>query len=250
MTDHKLPDQIERFKEQVLAADAGATFVIDTPAAETGFWWIDVDLADGLAICCWSQERGFGLYTDNDDDFGERPNELHRASEMAAARFLQIARDLRAGQSATLTLARLRELLGLNQSDLAAKLGVGQAAVSKLESRSEAQVGTLARAVRELGGELVLTVRFPAFQAELGLPDKDVTTGERGLAKTNLHGSNIRIRLKAFDSRVLDREIVEAVGGKHGTVRFFNRENIKTTKSKRALGSPELKPTPRPTKRT
>jgi transcriptional regulator with XRE-family HTH domain len=169
MTNFAVPARIETFRALVLAANASATVTLDAPDRADGAWMIDVRI-DGLFLPTeWSQERGFGLYTTLDLGFGERPNELHREPAIAAARFLQIARDLKAGQSATLTLARLRELHGLNQTELAEKLGVGQAAVSKLESRSEAQVGTLARAVRELGGELVLTVRFPAFQAEFGL---------------------------------------------------------------------------------
>lgn len=165
------PAAIETFKALVLATYPAATVELDEPGHADGTWIIDLRVDELFLPTEWSTKRGFGVVTTLDLGFGERPNEVYRSPEFAAARVVQIARDLKAGNSAKLTLARLRELHGLNQTELAAKLGVGQAAVSKLESRSEAQVGTLARAVKELGGELVLTVRFPTFQAELGLAE-------------------------------------------------------------------------------
>ena len=165
----KLPDQIEEFKHRILAADPTAKFEIDVPASVEGTWWIDTDAAGGSAIACWSRERGFGLYTDNEDDYGTRPNELHRSAEIASARLLQIAKAFSSEQQAGLTLASLRQLTGINQTEFAKRLGVEQPAVSKLESRSNVEVDTLRRAVEALGGQLVMSVRMPQFEAEFSL---------------------------------------------------------------------------------
>ena len=162
----KLPDQIEEFKSSILSADPTAKFEIDVPAAANGTWWIDTEVVDGSAIICWSRERDFGLYTGNEDDFGTRPNELHRSAQTAAARILQIINHLSAGRVAGLNLADLRQLTGLNQTEFAKRLGVEQPAVSRLENRSNVEVDTLRRAVEALGGQLVMTVRLPTFQAE------------------------------------------------------------------------------------
>jgi transcriptional regulator with XRE-family HTH domain len=173
MNTRTIPAQISAFQALLLAAHPTATIELDEPGDANGTWMIDLRIGKLFLPTEWSHERGFGIFTTLDLGFGERPNERHHSAETAAARVRQITRDLMAGHSAGLTLAGLRDLLGLNQTELAAKLGVGQAAVSKLESRSQAQVGTLQRAVEKLGGQLVMTVRFPGFDAEFELPEGD-----------------------------------------------------------------------------
>ncbi|MBL4846145.1 MAG: XRE family transcriptional regulator [Planctomycetes bacterium] len=56
-------------------------------------------------------------------------------------------------------LRELRSLLKVTQTELAERMGVGQAAVSKLERRPDMTVGTLQRFVAALGGELEIRVR-------------------------------------------------------------------------------------------
>lgn len=63
---------------------------------------------------------------------------------------------------ADLFLKEIRQMIGLNQSELAARLGIKQPSLSKLESQEQdMQVGTLRRIVRALGGELDVIARFP-----------------------------------------------------------------------------------------
>lgn len=196
MTTLKVPAAIKTFETCVRSADPTATITLDAPDHAAGTWMIDVRFDNQFLPTQWSAKQGFGIFTTLDLGFGERPNELHRSAETAAARLLQIARDLKEGQSAGLTLAGLRELHGLNQTELAEKLGVGQAAISKLESRSEAQVGTLQRAVEALGGQLVMTVRFPTFDAELGLPEGSPQKAKARPPQQKLAGA--RMRLSVF----------------------------------------------------
>ena len=61
---------------------------------------------------------------------------------------------------AAIALADLRRGRGITQDELAASLNVRQAAVSKLESRDDLLLSTLATYVRALGGTLEVVARF------------------------------------------------------------------------------------------
>ena len=62
---------------------------------------------------------------------------------------------------AAMPLAELREARRLTQETLAGMLGNRQAAVSKIERRTDMYVSTLRRYVEALGGELDIIARFP-----------------------------------------------------------------------------------------
>jgi transcriptional regulator with XRE-family HTH domain len=60
-----------------------------------------------------------------------------------------------------IALAELRETRDLTQEELAARLDIDQAAVSKMEKRSDIHLSTLSNVVRALGGTLKLRAEFP-----------------------------------------------------------------------------------------
>lgn len=59
------------------------------------------------------------------------------------------------------TLKDLREAIERTQEDMAARLGVGQDTVSRIERRSDILLSTLRRYVEAMGGELDLVARSP-----------------------------------------------------------------------------------------
>jgi len=69
----------------------------------------------------------------------------------------KIAERLRA----KMALADLRQARRLTQEDTAEILGNRQAAVSKIERRTDMHVSTLRRYVEALGGELEIIAHFP-----------------------------------------------------------------------------------------
>jgi transcriptional regulator with XRE-family HTH domain len=73
-------------------------------------------------------------------------------------------------------LVRLREARGLSQRDLAAKLGISQPAIAKIESGRAAnlQLKTLVRFVTALGGELVLGIRDTEGGRSVGEPQEEL----------------------------------------------------------------------------
>jgi len=60
-----------------------------------------------------------------------------------------------------MTLADLREAKKLTQNQLAKKMHVNQAAVSKIERRADMYVSTLQRMIEKLGGKLEIRAQFP-----------------------------------------------------------------------------------------
>lgn len=58
-------------------------------------------------------------------------------------------------------LYRIRKALQFTQEQVAEELGLGQAAVSRLERRSDMLISTLRRFVGAMGGELEIVARFP-----------------------------------------------------------------------------------------
>lgn len=67
-----------------------------------------------------------------------------------------------AGRVVGQSLRDLREILGLTQVEMARRLRVGQAAISKIEKRGDVQISSLAKYVNALGAKLNIAAVFPA----------------------------------------------------------------------------------------
>ena len=65
------------------------------------------------------------------------------------------------GMSDEIRLAELRTALGLSQKELASLLKRKQAAISRLERRTDIHVSTLREFIAALGGRLELIATFP-----------------------------------------------------------------------------------------
>lgn len=69
---------------------------------------------------------------------------------------------------AEMTLAELRQARQLTQTTLSETLNVGQAAVAKMERRTDMYVGSLRRFIEAMGGELDVVARFPEGSVRIG----------------------------------------------------------------------------------
>jgi transcriptional regulator with XRE-family HTH domain len=76
-----------------------------------------------------------------------------RTRQRAAARTRELLSEL--------LLSEIREQAGKSQRQVADVLGIKQPSLSKLEKQSDMQISTLRRIVNALGGELVVSARFP-----------------------------------------------------------------------------------------
>lgn len=92
-------------------------------------------------------------------------------------------------------LSALRALRGLTQEELAARLGVAQSNVSRLERRADMRVSTLRDVVEKLGGELQLVAAFPEGAVRIRPPEP--RAAERGEAGAGGAGS-VEARLRRF----------------------------------------------------
>lgn len=63
--------------------------------------------------------------------------------------------------SQKMTLRDLRQARQMTQVQVAQRLNIGQDAVSRMEKRTDLHISTLMEAVRAMGGELQLVVKFP-----------------------------------------------------------------------------------------
>ena len=69
----------------------------------------------------------------------------------------EIARDI----SKEIRLTELRNALGINQEELGELLNKKQAAISRLERRSDMHISTLREFIKALGGKLEIIATFP-----------------------------------------------------------------------------------------
>jgi DNA-binding transcriptional regulator YiaG len=77
------------------------------------------------------------------------------------------SRALAAKYRAGMPLNELREALAITQVHLARILRVNQAAVSKMERRTDMYVSTLQDFIKAMGGELKITAKFPDGTVEI-----------------------------------------------------------------------------------
>jgi|SRR5579872_2044166 len=66
-----------------------------------------------------------------------------------------------------MALDELRTARQMTQEHLAETLGIKQAAVSRMERRTDVYVGTLAKYVEALGGELEILAHFPGANVRI-----------------------------------------------------------------------------------
>ncbi|CAN5352173.1 XRE family transcriptional regulator [soil metagenome] len=83
-----------------------------------------------------------------------------------------------AAMLAAMELNELRQARGLTQEELAERLGTRQPNVSRLERRLDMHISTLREVVEAMGGELVITARFP--DTEIRIDQFDGTTAGTG----------------------------------------------------------------------
>jgi DNA-binding XRE family transcriptional regulator len=154
---------IETLQRDVLAALPGTSARLDAPRDPSAGWFLDL-VADAHRVSVeWRARTGFGVSAGAEPGFGEGPEEVYRGVPAATGRVLELLRNR--SNTTPPREVRLRELreqvARLTQEELAAHLGIQQAAVSKLENRSDTTVSTLRSAIEAMGGKLEITARFP-----------------------------------------------------------------------------------------
>jgi DNA-binding XRE family transcriptional regulator len=156
-------NSIEALKRDIQRALPRVEVKLRRPRKKDGHWWLDAT-CDGHDVTVeWSPRRGFGVSTDDrEDGYGEGPDEVFADRESTAKRVVELlVQGARTMPPPEVALRELRAAIGFTQEQLASRLGVQQAAVSRLERRSDITLSSLRRYVEALGGQLEINVRTP-----------------------------------------------------------------------------------------
>ncbi len=97
-----------------------------------------------------------------------------KMSPAAKERSTEIARELRR----EICLGELRGALDISQEELAELLNKKQAAISRLERRSDMHISTLRAFIKALGGKLEIIASFPDASYHIKQFESDDTTDD------------------------------------------------------------------------
>jgi DNA-binding XRE family transcriptional regulator len=145
--------------------ESGLTLSYAVIELESGNWCIDVRVGKKRMSLEYRPKQGFGMFA-RDSSYGEGPTDVYRTANLAARRVVQLF-AARKEASAPLTLKTLRELYGLQQVDIAQRIGVKQSAISRSEQRKEVKLGTIESLVKAMGGTVEVRAHFPDSDVKL-----------------------------------------------------------------------------------
>jgi len=153
-------NDIQKLAKRLKRQMPNATISLQEPHDPDGIWWLDVTLNDESIAIDWSRAGKFGLSSIPREGFGDAPDEVYSSIGEAMRRVVAL---LKSGQHTVSprVLQSLRQSRRLSQERLAALLRVRQAAVSKMERRSDMYLSTLRKVIAAMGGQLEVIARFP-----------------------------------------------------------------------------------------
>jgi DNA-binding XRE family transcriptional regulator len=147
---------VEAFQKVIGILCPKASIRMEPGGDKAGNVWIDVAQDGNRMTAEWRPGLGMGLYGPEESAYGSRPREVFQDVVMAARRVRQLLAAREPGP-----LQIIRDLLDLSQAEVAKKLSVRQAAVSRIEKRQDPKLQSLIKNVQAMGGELEVRVRLP-----------------------------------------------------------------------------------------
>lgn len=169
-TVRAMPDPITEFIAAVSAALPGIVSSVDAPRDPTGEWFIDLAIGDFQTNVAWRPSFGFGLFT-SEEGYGDYPNEVFRKAELAASRIQQLHFQWTSSRRLSPAwLPQLRQLIGIQQAEIAAAMALNQPAISRFENRDDVKISTLTNYVTAIGGRLEMRVHLPDLDVSIDLP--------------------------------------------------------------------------------
>jgi DNA-binding XRE family transcriptional regulator len=178
-------NDIQALEERVRKRFPAVKTTLDPSSKPAGPWFLDIDLEGQPVTVEWRAGRGFGITSKRSPGYGEGPDELVPDLETASRRVIGLLlAQARTTPPKAVRLRELRSARGLSQVQLAKRLRINQAAVSKLEKRLDLRIRTLRDVVEAMGGKLVIRALFPEGEKELCFddeaPSSEAATRRRG----------------------------------------------------------------------
>ena len=157
------PSPLQVLSDRIRARFPAVESAIDAALdAERGVSILDLLLDDQRVTVGWSSQRGFGVSSRNDIEYGEGPDEIFDSVEDAAARIVALLLShTHTAPPAPAGLAELRQRLGFTQVALAKRMGVKQASISKLERREDTRLSTLGAYMKAMGSKFQVVATTP-----------------------------------------------------------------------------------------
>lgn len=153
--------------------------LLEPGGEKAGNWWIDLSGPKPITVE-WRPGAGFGFSAEA-GSYGEGPAEIFRDPERAVHRIAQL---LDATQSVAPTRLRaIRELYGVTQKQIAARLKIQQAAISRLENRGDSKIETIGHFVQALGGHIEIRAVFPDGQMPIYTTRRKAKSGAASKAR-------------------------------------------------------------------
>lgn len=153
---------IRTLRDKLVRRFPKAVVQLDEAATATGASLLDVR-ANGHSVTIeWRKRDGFGVSSRPDVAYGEGVDETYESEEDAFKRVVALLLSrTKTSLPPNVRLRDLRESMGISQTQLAKRMRIQQASVSKIEQGRDMRVSTLRSLVAALGGELAITARFP-----------------------------------------------------------------------------------------
>jgi transcriptional regulator with XRE-family HTH domain len=200
---------IETLERDIGRAIPTASTRLRRPRNPNGQWWLDVDRDEYIVTVQWSPRRGFGVSASMlGDGYGEGPEETFDSLESATRRVRALLEEkTHTVPPQAVFLREFREMLGVTQIQLAERIGVQQAAISRLERREDITLSSLRRFVSALGGDLEISVRTPdGERLQLtGGPEAKPTLADRGRQEYRPAEPPGRVNLLVIRTQNLER---------------------------------------------
>lgn len=169
-----LPAQVAEFVGLLREVVPGATVTPEAGGVKVGNWWLECSQEEAHLTVEWRPGRGFGVSDpDVDSGYGEGPDEVFRDARLAVRRVGQWLQKP-GGEARPSWLRQLREVHGISQVELAERLKVNQAAVSRLENREDWKVTTLLAVVEAMGGRMQVVAHFKDCDMPVRLPGTEI----------------------------------------------------------------------------
>jgi DNA-binding XRE family transcriptional regulator len=153
--------RVEQLAESLRSRLPRARIEVDAPSQGGGTWWVDVRQEKQVLSVQWNSSMGFGLSSLPSDGYGDGPDEFYETETEVADRVAHLlSTGERTAPPDSLALKRLREARGVSQVELARRMGVTQATISKLEHRADPSLTSVREWVAALGGHLEVQAKF------------------------------------------------------------------------------------------